>query len=275
MASFTMQQDKRMFDPVEPRIFLRETGESFLWMDPCEWKPLATVESCFISGSRGTDTNKPIRIFNPNHELEYEQHRDDKFYKKSGYAIFRTRTQRNLVKHLAEHPNIHPDYLINGYWPWVRNDQPKGPEVETIYGVGENQILRESTSKKSKNYADKFYGKRKRVIRILHWRLDPTDFTTVCPSDKTFGDCMYMPLSDDECDSYMSANATILFKYTDTLGRYSRGHRKQQFKYTPNLPLDRIWTDDKIIDYFKIPLEIVDGMYKDLDKYNKWFRGFV
>ena len=272
-ASFTLNNEKKnSFDPVEPRMFLRDYANQVYWMNPNEWGKEADVESCFISVDRHNIDDK-IKVFNPDGNLEYEQDRKD-LSRINGLYIYRTGAFKEFVDLLKNDSRTHYDYLRKPYWEWKRNQWPSGPVVADIYTVNNDGELLLSP-KNSHEKADDGYKTSYRVLKHFHRRKYQDKWTTIVPPDKAFGDHMYLSFADEaEAESKLSLIRTLPFRYLECFGRYSRNPTKGNLKFQPNMPLDRIWTDDSVIDYWKIPASLVDRINKDMENYERWFKHF-
>lgn len=225
----------------DAREFILPKLNWFIWNDLSLFQPHATVQTCTIDISK--NSSNTFDVYDSNFNLIYIGDKSvDNF-------IFKTKLVRELVQH--QQKVFGKDYYRSNY-NFIRNQFPKDS----------NKQFQAFSIDKDGN-PTKIHNTNKVDGHVGRWRLAIPDtrnstkgnpwFRTIAkvsPTQSVKKNYTYFPASSEaEIDSLKSLlqtkTACILFEDN----QYSRTFTGPTTKFIAQFPLDRIWTDNDVLNY--------------------------
>jgi hypothetical protein len=225
----------------DAREFILPKLNWFIWNDLSLFQPHATVQTCTIDISK--NSGNTFDVYDSSFNVIYTGDKSiDNF-------IFKTKLVRELVRHQQ---NVFGKNYFSSNYSFIRNQFPK----DSIKQYQAFSIDKDGTP-------IKFHATNKIDSHVGFWRLAVPDtrnstkgnpwFRTIAkvsPQEAVKKNYTYFSASSEaEIDSLKSLlqtkTACILFEDN----QYSRTFTGPTTKFIAQFPLDRIWTDKKVLKY--------------------------
>lgn len=226
----------------DARAFIIPKLNWFVWNDLELFKPHATVQTCTIDVSRNTKDSFDVYGYDFTKIYTGDKHTDK--------YIFKTALSRELYK--RQQAVFGQDYT-NHYFKWVRNQSPvQSTQIGTTHSLDKdgNWIKPTKTDK-----VDAGFGSFRAVTPMMGntTKGNPrfVSMNKAGPKDIVRKDYTYYTGTEQQVDSMISLcqTKTIQVLFEDTM--YSRSFTAPTFKFVGQFPLDREWTDTKVLKYIK------------------------